>query len=32
MGYMTSYLVEMSGKNDIKNVAQQPDVMLSVRT
>ncbi|KAI8556163.1 hypothetical protein RHMOL_Rhmol05G0230600 [Rhododendron molle] len=30
MGYMTSYLVEMSGKNDIKNVAQQPDVMLSV--
>ncbi|KAF7129441.1 hypothetical protein RHSIM_Rhsim10G0071600 [Rhododendron simsii] len=30
MGYMTSYLVEMSRKNDIKNVAQQPDVMLSV--
>ncbi|GMP21962.1 hypothetical protein CsSME_00000164 [Camellia sinensis var. sinensis] len=30
MGYMTSYLVEMSGKSDLKNVAQQPDVMLSV--
>lgn len=31
MGYMTAYLVEMSGKSDIKNVAQQPDVILSVR-
>ncbi|KAH7867446.1 hypothetical protein Vadar_033517 [Vaccinium darrowii] len=30
MGYMTAYLLEMSGKSDIKNVAQQPDVILSV--
>ncbi|XP_057476244.1 uncharacterized protein LOC130764171 isoform X2 [Actinidia eriantha] len=30
MGHMSTYLVEMSGKNDLKNVAQQPDVMLLV--
>ncbi|XAR65865.1 hypothetical protein NMG60_11011849 [Bertholletia excelsa] len=30
MGHMTAYLVEISGKNDLKDVAQQPDVILSV--
>ncbi|CAK9137238.1 unnamed protein product [Ilex paraguariensis] len=30
MGHMVSYLVEMSGKNDLKQVVQQPDVILLV--
>ncbi|KAA8534673.1 hypothetical protein F0562_032190 [Nyssa sinensis] len=30
MSHMTAYLVAMSGKNDLKNVAQQPDVILLV--
>ncbi|KAK3043139.1 hypothetical protein RJ639_000028, partial [Escallonia herrerae] len=30
MGHMTAYLVELSGKNDLKDVAQQPDVILLV--
>ncbi|KAK6911324.1 Exportin-1, C-terminal [Dillenia turbinata] len=30
MGHMTNYLVELSSKNDLKIVAQQPDVILSV--
>ncbi|XP_052199976.1 uncharacterized protein LOC127806606 isoform X3 [Diospyros lotus] len=30
MSNMTAYLVEMSTKNDLKSVAQQPDVILSV--
>lgn len=28
--HMTTYLVEMSGKNDLKNISQQPDVILLV--
>lgn len=27
---MTAYLVELSGKNDLKNVAEQPDIILLV--
>ncbi|KAJ6761589.1 EXPORTIN 47-RELATED [Salix koriyanagi] len=30
MGHMTKYLVELSNKRDLKNVAQQPDVILQV--
>lgn len=30
MSPMTTYLLEISSKNDLKNVAQQPDVILSV--
>ncbi|XP_047316080.1 exportin-4 isoform X1 [Impatiens glandulifera] len=30
MGPLTGYLLEMSGKNDIRNVAHQPDVILYV--
>ncbi|KAK9292418.1 hypothetical protein L1049_020388 [Liquidambar formosana] len=30
MGQMTAYLVEICSKNDLKNVSQQPDVILSV--
>ncbi|KAL6989065.1 hypothetical protein U1Q18_014817 [Sarracenia purpurea var. burkii] len=30
VGYMTAYLVEISSKNNLKNIAQQPDVMLLV--
>ncbi|KAK3029299.1 hypothetical protein RJ639_040135 [Escallonia herrerae] len=30
MGHMTAYLVELSGKNDLKDVAQQPGVILLV--
>ncbi|KAK2968305.1 hypothetical protein RJ640_016237 [Escallonia rubra] len=30
MGHMTAYLVELSGKNDLKDIAQQPDVILLV--
>ncbi|XP_059628544.1 uncharacterized protein LOC132271236 isoform X3 [Cornus florida] len=30
MGHMTAYLMEMSGKNDLKNFAQQPDVILVI--
>lgn len=32
MGHMTKYLVELSNKRDLKNVAQQPDVILQVNT
>lgn len=32
MGHMTKYLVELTNKTDLKSVAQQPDVILSVRT
>ncbi|KAL9413689.1 hypothetical protein AB3S75_042222 [Citrus x aurantiifolia] len=28
--HATAYLVELSGKNDLKNVAQQPDIILLV--
>lgn len=28
--HMTNYLVEISGRSDLKNVAQQPDVILGV--
>lgn len=28
--HTTTYLVELSGKNDLKNVAQQPDIILLV--
>lgn len=30
MGHMTKYLVELSNKRDLKNVAQQPDIILQV--
>ncbi|KAF8017869.1 hypothetical protein BT93_H2928 [Corymbia citriodora subsp. variegata] len=30
MGHMTTYLVEISSKNDLKRVAEQPDIILSV--
>lgn len=30
MGHMATYLVELSRKNDLKSIAQQPDVILSV--
>ncbi|KAJ9185793.1 hypothetical protein P3X46_005384 [Hevea brasiliensis] len=30
MGHTTNYLVELSNKSDLKSVAQQPDVILSV--
>ncbi|KAM7532194.1 hypothetical protein LguiB_035604 [Lonicera macranthoides] len=30
MGHMTAYLVEISSKNDLKKVAQQPDIILLV--
>ncbi|GAV82986.1 LOW QUALITY PROTEIN: JmjC domain-containing protein/JmjN domain-containing protein/zf-C5HC2 domain-containing protein/FYRN domain-containing protein/FYRC domain-containing protein/CRM1_C domain-containing protein [Cephalotus follicularis] len=30
MGHMTAYLVELSNKSDLKSVAQQPDIILSV--
>ena len=30
MSHMTTYLVEMSNKNDIKKFSQQPDIILSV--
>ncbi|OMO96138.1 Armadillo-type [Corchorus olitorius] len=30
MVHMTTYLVELSNKNDLKNVAQQPDIIMSV--
>ncbi|XP_030511531.1 exportin-4 isoform X2 [Rhodamnia argentea] len=30
MGHMTAYLVEISSKNDLKRVAEQPDTILSV--
>lgn len=31
MVHMTTYLVELSNKNDLKNVVQQPDIIMSVR-
>ena len=31
MRHMTTYLVELSRKNDFKSVAEQPDIILSVR-
>ncbi|KAL3727990.1 hypothetical protein ACJRO7_032695 [Eucalyptus globulus] len=30
MGHMTTYLVEISSRNDLKRVAEQPDIILSV--
>ncbi|KAM5561712.1 hypothetical protein ABKV19_022354 [Rosa sericea] len=30
MGHMATYLVEITSKNDFKNVAQQPDIILPV--
>ncbi|CAK7341133.1 unnamed protein product [Dovyalis caffra] len=30
MGHMTKYLVQLSNKRDLRNVAQQPDVILPV--
>ncbi|PON54527.1 Armadillo-type fold containing protein [Trema orientale] len=30
MGHMTTYLVELSRRNDFKSVAEQPDIILSV--
>lgn len=32
MGHMATYLVEISSKADFKNIAQQPDIILTVRT
>lgn len=32
MGHMATYLVEISSKADFKNIAQQPDIILMVRT
>jgi len=32
MGHMATYLGELSSKNDLKSVAQQPDIILLVRT
>lgn len=32
MGHMATYLVEMSSKSDFKSIAQQPDIILLVRT
>lgn len=32
MGHIATYIVEMSSKSNLKNVAQQPDILLSVRT
>ena len=32
MGHMATYLVEISSKPDFKNIAQQPDIILTVRT
>lgn len=32
MGHMATYLVEMSSKSDFKSIAQQPDIILPVRT
>ncbi|XP_073222113.1 uncharacterized protein [Cicer arietinum] len=30
MGHIATYIVEMSSKSDFKNIAQQPDILLSV--
>lgn len=32
MGHMATYFVELSRKNDFRSIAQQPDVILTVRT
>ena len=32
MGHVVKYLVDLSGKADLKSIAQQPDVLLSVRS
>ncbi|XP_031395904.1 exportin-4 isoform X3 [Punica granatum] len=30
MGHMTKYLVELSSRNDIRSISQQPDIILSI--